>query len=464
MTRPVGGTDAAAALTVVILAAGAGTRMKSDLPKPLHPVAGLPMLGHVLALAESLLPNEIVVVASPDIMRRDELAPFKGRARFVVQDPPRGTGDAVLAALRTLPQVGNALIIYADHPLVVAADLMALREAFGQARVGLLTCMVDDAAGYGRIERDDAGNPMAIVEKVADDPAKRRGRTEINSGVQILDIAWATATLQTLPANPVKGEIFLTDLVAAAHSEQVGGGNVVTVTGSPETLLGVNDRAELAVVESMVYRRTAHDLMVAGVTIRGPETVFIDVGVEVGPDTVLWPHTMLTTGTRIGRGCIIGPYATIEASSVGDRTTVEASFVRQSVIGSDCHVGPWSHLRNDVVIDDHVHIGNYVEIKNSHLQPGVRAGHVSYLGDASVGAETNIGAGTITCNFDGKEKHRTTIGARAFIGSDSMLVAPLTVGDDAVTGAGSVVTRDVAGGTTVVGMPARPIRRKAPEE
>ncbi|MBX3071825.1 MAG: bifunctional UDP-N-acetylglucosamine diphosphorylase/glucosamine-1-phosphate N-acetyltransferase GlmU [Thermomicrobiales bacterium] len=436
--------------------------MKSDLPKPLHPVAGLPMLAHVLDIAESLTPDEIVVVASPDLLQRDESEVLRSRARFVVQDPPRGTGDAVLQALSTLAPSGKALIVYADHPLVAPGDLRTLIDAAEAARVGLLTCVVDDAAGYGRIERDDNGVPVAIIEKVADDPARRAGRTEINSGVQLLDVAWATETLRILPPNPIKNEVFLTDLVAVAYESDAR--SVVAVEGSPETLLGVNDRAELAVVDMVLRRRIAVDLMRAGVSILGPETVFIDAGVDVGAGTVIRPNSLLTAGTKIGRECVIGPFATIEGSTVGDRSVVEASFVRSSTIGSDCHVGPWSNLRNDVLLDDHVHVGNFVELKASHLHSGVRAGHVSYLGDASIGEETNIGAGTITCNFDGTEKHRTTIGARAFIGSDTMLVAPLTVGDDAATGAGSVVTKDVNPGATVVGIPARQIRRQAKGE
>ena len=227
---------------------------------------------------------------------------------------------------------------------------------------------------------------------------------------------------------------------------------------------GVNDRAELAVVASAMRRRINETHMRQGVTIIGAGSVFIDADVTVGAETTILPNTMLTGQTSIGSGATIGPHSTIESSVIGDGTLVEASFVRSSRVGSDCHIGPWSHLRSNVIVDDGVHIGNFVEIKNSHLKSGVRAGHVTYLGDSTIGEQTNIGAGAITCNFDGVEKHPTTIGANVFIGSDSMLVAPLTIGDGAATGAGSVVTRDVEPGAKVVGVPARPIRRNKVEQ
>ncbi|MGD9713696.1 MAG: bifunctional UDP-N-acetylglucosamine diphosphorylase/glucosamine-1-phosphate N-acetyltransferase GlmU, partial [Thermomicrobiales bacterium] len=403
----------AAGLSVIILAAGAGTRMKSDLPKPLHSVAGRTMLEHVLAAVEVLSPAEVVVVASPDLESRPESDALRARAHFVIQDPPRGTGDAMLTGLGHTSNASAVMVVYADHPLVSPEDLVRLHQHWvaRQPRVALLTCVVEDAAGYGRIERDDRGVPRAIVERVADDAGRRTGQTEINSGIQILDAAWARTTLLSLPPNPVSGEIFLTDLVAAAYRESDSGTPVLAVEGSKETLLGVNDRAELATVDAIMRRRIRDSVMRSGVTIVGPETVFIDAGVKVGRGSTILPFTMLTAATEIGEAAIIGPHATIHASSIGDRTHVEASFVGHSRVGDDCHIGPWSHLRSGVTVERGVHVGNFVEIKNSHLSAGVRAGHVSYLGDASIGENTIIGAGTVTCNFDGVAKHRTTIGA-----------------------------------------------------
>lgn len=458
--------DAAPAkLAAIILAAGAGTRMKSELPKPLHQVAGRSMLVHVLNAVEALHPDEVVIVGSPDLLQRPETGDLTSRARVVVQDPPRGTGDAVLTALRAMQTASAALVVYADHPLVSTDDLQRLLSAWeaGRSRVGLLTCTVDDAAGYGRVERDDQGTPVAIIEKVADDPLKRSGRTEINSGILILDADWATETLENLPLNPVKQELFLTDLVASAHIDNESTPAVVAIEGSLETLLGVNDRAELAIVDGVMRSRINQTMMRSGVTIIGEGTVFIDAGVTIGADSTIFPNTVLRGETSIGAGATIGPNTTIESSTIGDRTIVEGSVVRASQVGRDCHVGPWSHLRGGVVVDDNVHIGNFVEIKNSLIRTGVRAGHVSYLGDATIGENTNIGAGAITCNFDGVDKHRTIIGSNVFIGSDSMLVAPLTIGDGAATGAGSVVTKDVAPGAKVVGVPARPIRARRSE-
>ncbi len=448
---------------MIVLAAGAGTRMRSELPKPLHTVAGLPMLEFVLRAAAALHPQELVVVASRELASRLDVDGLRlhGDPHIVVQDPPRGTGDAVAVGLAAAGDSNHALIVYADHPLVATDDLAALINEVmpTQARIGLITCEVENAAGYGRIARDDAGSIVGIIEQIDDEPSKRAGKTEINSGIQLLDIAWAIRALPRVVPHPTKNEVFLTDLVGIAVGDD-GPLAVVSVQGSSNALEGVNDRADLARVDSIMRDELRRQHMLGGVTMIGADSIMIDADVEIGPDTTLLPGTYLQMGSVVGPGCVIGPNSRIDSSVIGANSAVESSVVRSSAIGDGCHVGPFSHIRGGTLIDESVHVGNFVEVKNTRIRPNTRVGHVSYLGDASIGSNTNIGAGTVTCNFDGQDKHRTEIGSNVFIGSDTMLVAPVTVGDGAATGAGSVVTKNVAMDSVVVGVPARPIRKR----
>ena len=276
-----------------------------------------------------------------------------------------------------------------------------------------------------------------------------------------LDRHWATQALGTLQPNPRKNEFFLTDLVAEAYA--VDPDSVATSSGTHDVLVGVNDRSELAFAEGVLYARKRRQLQVDGVTLIAPDSNLIALDVEIGPDTVIGPSCFIESGSLIGQNCRIGPNVVIRASSIGDRVHIESSTIEDSSIGPDSDVGPYSHLRNGTVIGAGVHIGNFAELKNASVGNAVRIGHFSYIGDAGLGANVNIGAGTVTCNFDGVDKHRTEIGEGAFIGSDSMLVAPVTIGAGARTGAGSVINKDVAEGATVVGMPARQIRRKPVE-
>jgi bifunctional UDP-N-acetylglucosamine pyrophosphorylase/glucosamine-1-phosphate N-acetyltransferase len=279
--------------------------------------------------------------------------------------------------------------------------------------------------------------------------------------MMVIETEWAREALPTITPSTVTGEYYLTELVAKAA---VAGLNanpwpVATVMGEPDIALGVNDRFQLAVAESILRDRIRRRHMLAGVTIQEPQTVIIDEGVEIGQDTLILPQSMLLDSTLIGADCRIGPSAIIRNSRIGDRVVIQSSTISDSTIGNDSDVGPYSHLRRGTEIGPRVHIGNFGEIKNSVIDEGAKVGHFSYIGDAQVGAETNIGAGTVTCNFDGVEKHRTDIGANVFIGSDSMLVAPVRIGDGARTGAGSVVNKDVPAGATVVGVPARQVKR-----
>ena len=462
-SRPMSVDASSRSCSIVILAAGAGVRMKSALPKPLHQVAGQPMLAHVISAARILDPVDITIVGSAEIEARVATSEWAHGVGVSIQDPPRGTADAVRIALDSGVAGETILVLYADHPLVtsdVLSKLIAHRDRTGQ-HLSVMTCMVDHAAGYGRIDRDDRGRMRAIVEKTDDDEALRIGPTEINSGVMVLDRAWATGALASLQPNARKNEYFLTDLVAISYAEDPD--SVGSAAGTEDVLVGVNDRIELSIAEDLLYARKRHQLQRDGVTLIAPTSNLIALDAEIGQDSILGPNCFIDTSTRIGSHCRIGPNVVISASSIGDRVRIESSTIEHSTIGSDSDVGPYSHLRSGTRIGNKVHIGNFVELKNASVGDEVRVGHFSYLGDAGLGANVNIGAGTVTCNFDGVAKHRTEIGAGSFIGSDSMLIAPINIGVGARTGAGAVVTKDVADGATVVGMPARQIRRKALE-
>lgn len=451
---PEGGT------ALVVLAAGRGARMRSALPKPLHPVAGLPMVAHVLRAGAAADPVVAVLVVGkdfPDLAARlDAPMPIAS----VVQDPPRGTGDAVRCALDAVGDADRIVVLYADHPLLTGETVVRMVEGgrTSGARATVLTVLLPDAAGYGRVDRDDRGRPVRIVERNDDAPERRAGPTEINSGMMVLDAAWARSALARLEPSPVTGEYYLTDLVALAVVDgpgPEGGWPVATVAGEPEATLGINDRAELAAADAVARARVRRRLMLSGVTLVGPETIFVDEGVEVGPDTTILPGSCLRGGTVVGAGCEIGPHATVVRSRLGDGVVVQASTVEDAIVESGSDVGPYAHLRGGTEVGPGVHVGNFAELKNARLGAGVKVGHFSYLGDVSVGAETNIGAGTVTANFDGERKHRTEIGARVFVGSDTVFRAPVRVGDGARTGAGSVVTRDVPADALAVGVPAR---------
>lgn len=452
-------------VAVVILAAGAGRRMKSKLPKPLHPVAGVSMIERILRACRGANPVSTTLVVSPALADLPERLGNAGEISAVIQDPPLGTGDAVRTALPAIGDAGFVLSVFADHPLLtesIVSEFVAAAKA-GNALVTVLTCVLDDALAYGRIERDSAGRPVGIVNQKDDDPAKRTGPVEVNSGLTVLRMPWAAEALRKLKPSPQTGEYYLTDLVSLAVAEappDAGTWPVATVTGPPDVIHGFNDRVELAAVESSLRDRIRRRHMLDGVTIVAPETVFIDEDVTIGQDTTILPFTILRGTTAIGADCRIGPQATLTNAVIGDRVIVQASTITDAHVADDSDVGPYAHLRGRTRVGRHVHIGNYAELKNAEIGDGVKVGHVGYLGDVHVGSGTNIGAGTITCNYDGVSKHHTEIGPNAFIGSDSMLVAPVTIGAEATTGAGSVVTHDVPAGTTVVGVPARAIKRQ----
>lgn len=428
--------------------------MRSSLPKVLHPLAGRPMVRHVVEAARGAgFRSCVVVVGQASQSVREALG---GGASFAVQDQPLGTGHAVAQAREAAGEAENVLVLNGDVPLIRPNTLVRLMQAHQEqgADLTFLTAQVAEAEEYGVVERDAEGRVVALVE-AADRAGATEGPAEINSGQYCFRASWLWPRLEVLPKSN-GGEYYLTTLVTTAVSE---GANLLALdAGDPDEVRGINDRVQLAEAEAVLRRRINRAHMLAGVTLVDPPMAYIDADVAIGQDSVIEPNTRLLGTTAIGRDCRIGPDATLRDSTLGDRCVIVASTVQESTLEDDIDVGPYSHLRPGTYLSAGVHIGNYAETKNTRFGRGVKMGHFSYIGDAEVGDETNIGAGAITCNFDGEKKHRTVIGKRVFIGSETKLVAPVTIGDDARTGAGSVVTKDVPPGALAVGAPARIMR------
>lgn len=444
-------------LATVILAAGQGTRMKSRLAKVLHPLGGRPMVDYVIDAAWQLSGRAPVLVVG---RQAEAVREHVGqRAICVEQAEQLGTAHATLMAAEALRgQSDLVLVYYADMPLLQAETLQRLVAAHtasaARPALTMLTITVDDPRGFGRIVRHADGTVAAIVEEAAATPEQRQIR-ELNVGVYVFDAAWLWEALPRIQPTPPKQEYYLTDVVTLANAD---GRPVLALEGDdPDELIGINTRVHLAEAEAALRRRINEMHMLNGVTIVDPASTYIEPGVTIGPDTVILPNTHLRGATTIGAGCSIGPNAILRNATVGDGCTVLASVIEDSTLEDGVDMGPFSRIRNGAYLAAGVHMGNFGEVKKSRLGPGVKMGHFSYVGDAEVGAGANIGAGTITCNYDGVQKHRTVIGEGAFIGSDTMLVAPVTIGAGAQTGAGAVVRESVPPGKLAVGVPARVI-------
>jgi len=460
-------------LAALVLAAGKGTRMRSRLPKVLHPLAGRPLLEHVLTALEGLTsgsevsepdepsddPLPIVVVVSQDA--EPIRTAFAGRCRFATQAEQLGTADAVMAAQSILtaltPPPSHILIVTGDAPLLTTQTLKSLLTAAQQSAspLAFITAHAPDPTGYGRVVRNEQGHVYTIVEE-KNATARQRAITEINSSLYCIHAGWLWEHLAQVQCNPVSGEYYLVDLVEIAAKQ---GYTIPTVSASLDEVMGVNDRVQLAQAEALIRRRILKRLMLSGVTITDPASTFIDAGVQIGQDTVIHPFTTISGHTVIGSECVIGPHSVINESSIADNCVVIGSWVEEAKLEANVHVGPMSHLRPGAHLASGVELGNYAEVKKSYIGPGTQMHHFSYMGDATVGENVNIAAGTITCNYDGTPiKKQTFIEDEAFIGSDTLFVAPVRMGRGAATGAGAVVNHDVPPGVLVVGMPARVIR------
>lgn len=442
----------------MILAAGLGTRMKSRTPKVLHPLCGRPMLAFVLDAWADLTPagqvSPPVVVYSPAVAAIRDAGLGEG-IRYALQEEARGTADAVRAGLAAIPEgVAEILVLSGDVPLVLAAHLGAILEQrrMDDAAIALASVFAASPGSLGRVVRSEFGSVERILE-AKDASADELESNEINAGCYAFDAAWLRRRIGCIEPSATTGELYLTELVRLARED----GRLVSAVAFDDdgTFDGINDRAQLAQAEwaLRVRRNEAH--MRAGVTMRDPSTVYLDWGVELAADVTLEPDVILRGATTIGEGSTIGPGTTIIDSVIGINCTVWASVVERSVVDDAVAIGPFSHLRAGTHVGTGAEVGNFAELKNTHLGAGVKQHHMSYLGDAELGDRTNVGAGTITANWDGRTKHRTTIGKDAFLGVDTMLVAPIEVGDGARTGAGAVVTKSVPAGKLAVGVPAR---------
>jgi bifunctional UDP-N-acetylglucosamine pyrophosphorylase/glucosamine-1-phosphate N-acetyltransferase len=442
--------------SVIQLAAGQGTRMKSDLPKVLHPVCGSPLIQHALEVAKQVSTQEPVVIVGHGA---DKVRAYIGdAAQCVLQEPRLGTGHAVMQAEPLLRGKSDYIVVtMADMPLLRSERLKMLveKQQNNSGPITLLTTIADNPRGFGRIVRRGDGSVAAIVEEAQATP-EQLAIKELNVGAYCFSADWLWDALPRIQLSP-KGEYYLTDTVELAVRD--GLQVQAVVLDDPSEAIGINTRIHLAEAETLMRKRINQFHMLNGVSLIDPVSTYIDNDVTIGRDTVIWPNTYLQGKTKVGSDCEIGPNTIVRDTEIGEHCKVLASVLEGALLENQVDIGPFARLRRGAHLAEGVHMGNFGEVKDSYLGPGVKLGHFSYIGNARIGADTNIGAGTITCNYDGEQKHPTEIGEGVFIGSDTMLVAPLKIGDRSRTGAGSVVTKDVPDDTLVVGMPARAIRK-----
>lgn len=441
----------------VILAAGEGTRMCSSIPKVLHTLAGRPLLEYALDLGLHICNKTPIVVVG---FESEKVQEFIGdRAKIVLQKQQLGTGHALHQTADVLRgQVDMILVWAADMPLLSKDILEAVAncQSENEGPVSIVTAISDNDRGFGRVVRSERGEVQAVVEQ-SDATFEQLAINELNVGVYCFESLWLWDELSTLKPS-ANGEYYLTDLIesAASQSQKIG----VVTSNAEDEIIGINTRIHLAEAETALRTRINHSWMERGVTLIDPDNTYIGPNVDIGLDTIVLPNTSLQGNTVIGSECTLGPNSTIRDSVIGDHCKVECSVIEQATLEDEVDVGPFGHLRPGTHLSNGVHIGNFGEVKNSYFGPGVKMGHFSYVGDATVGARSNIGAGAITCNYGmDKQKHRTEIGEDVFIGSDTMLVAPLRIGSRVRTGAGSVVTKDLPDDSLAVGVPARVISR-----
>ncbi|MBW3606870.1 MAG: bifunctional UDP-N-acetylglucosamine diphosphorylase/glucosamine-1-phosphate N-acetyltransferase GlmU [Actinobacteria bacterium] len=436
-------------VTAVILAAGQGTRMRSQLPKMLHPLCGRALVGWPIAAALEAGAARVVVVDSPAKTLEGRLP--EG-VRCVVQPEPDGTGGAVRAAAAEIEQDATVVVLPGDVPLITATAIEELVRAHAKhdAAATMLTMTLDDPSGYGRVVRDDDGHVERVVEtKTAGDATPDQlAIHEVNSSIFAFDGGALLAALQELSPDNAQGELYLPDVLPALRAA----GRTVKAheLHDPDLALGINDRVQLALVRTIAQARIHEAHGRAGVTIVDPASTLIDVGITIGEDTRIEPSSFLRGTTKIGRGCTVGPLTTLIDATLHDAVTIPHSYVVGAEIESKATVGPFAYLRPGTVLRERSKAGTFVEIKNSDVGRGSKVPHLSYIGDADIGEDTNLGAATITANYDGVAKHRTTIGDRVRTGVDTTLVAPVTVEDDAYTAANSAITKDVPPGALAV--------------
>ena len=456
-------------LAGIIMAAGEGIRMKSRTPKVLHRLCGKELLRYPVELLGRLGVDRIVVVVSP--ANQEAVKELLGDSvQYAVQASKTGTAGAVEAAAPMLEsgtggEARQVVVMGGDSPLVAEGSVRRLIDGHleGGRQMSILSGIVQGGQGLGRISRDQDSqrDVLGIVEDLLDttrgDTTRGGQPVEVNSGVYCFQTDWLWENLGQVTAGSGR-ERYLTDLAAIA----AGQGDTVAAQPSddPAEVLGINNRVELACLEDIQRQRIREHWMLEGVTISDPSSVMIDAGVVIGQDTLVLPNTMLLGNTVVGSGCEVGPGSVVKNSTIGDDCRVTSSALEEAVMEAGVDVGPFSHLRPGAHLESGVHIGNFVEIKESRFAAGAVMGHFGYVGDASIGANVNVGAGMVTCNYDGKDKHRAVVEKDAFIGCDTMLVAPVTVGAGAVTGAGAVITKDVPPGRLAVGVPAKIIVRQ----